>query len=306
MNCPKCGAAQQASREECASCGVIFSRWQPRTTRPGQVPNPVDVDESSTGIPTWAVVAGVVLFVVFGLWWTKRHNEKVANANLQAAGDAQLDEINQKGNQARARLAQEAANAQRLESERASRPRQAAPLPSDLDENAVRMMIQNCSHFQERVTVKIPKTFDRNQYRFVNHSYPAFLAAESEHLIEFDPPLHPAPGSLPDSGPVSDTINVRIVPFAYSKVEVIDAGETYEFGLGRRVLENFSYLEPQSDSAVIAGFKWKYEQTSGNALGPESSHDGGADLKRTGSGWEARRIWVATQDASRTVCGAPI
>src|SRR5581483_6664885 len=33
MQCPKCGAEHDGSREECASCGIIFARWQAREPR---------------------------------------------------------------------------------------------------------------------------------------------------------------------------------------------------------------------------------------------------------------------------------
>ena len=107
-----------------------------------------------------------------------------------AKGDDILNEINVAGLKKRAQMQQEGATARRAEARATLVSGEAHPsYPSDLDEAAVRKIIEGCSYFQDRVTVEIPKQFQVNMYSWILDRYPSLPAAALEHLIEFDPPF---------------------------------------------------------------------------------------------------------------------
>ena len=215
MECPKCGATQDPEREECAACGIVFARWQPRQVRrPTLSSTPVEPRPSGGGIPMPFIIIGVVFVVIFGLMWTKHIRESRAKFNP----DDMLNEINNKGTNLRRQLREEQASIQRAQNRAAMTAAAITPkLPSDLDEDRIKTLIGECSYFRDSVTVDIPKTLQANIYRLTLDHYPAISMAAVEHLIEFDPPFNPGAAShqLPNPAYPGETINVKLTPYAY-------------------------------------------------------------------------------------------
>jgi hypothetical protein len=305
MNCPKCGAVQDAAREDCSSCGIIFARWQPRRERtaPGFTPAPVEPQQTSSGVPPSVVIAVAVVILIFGLVWTS-HNRA---AREKSKGDDILNQINVEGLKKREQLQQEAAAARRAEARTAHATLlsgEAHPsYPPDLDETAVRKIIEGCSYFQDRVTVEIPKQFQVNLYGSLLDRYPSLPAAAFEHLIEFDPPFDIEHASRRLSNPAQpgETIKINLAPFTHRKIDVTDTADAYQFVLGRRRVDTITSISKTSDSTVGIGFNWKYEESEGNAL-DRAERSCGADLQRTSSGWAAAHIWRNTRSASQAIC----
>src|SRR2546423_137478 len=145
MECPKCGAAQEAGREECSACGIVFSRWQPRQVRrPTLSSTPVEPPSSSGGrIPMPFILIGVVV-VIFGLMWTKHVREQRAKFNP----DDMLNEINNKGSNLRRQLREEQAAIARAQNRAAMTAAAVTPkLPADLDEDRIKTLLEECGYF---------------------------------------------------------------------------------------------------------------------------------------------------------------
>ena len=302
MNCPKCGAVQDAAREDCSSCGIIFARWQerPRRTAPGFTPTPPESPQTSTGVPPSVVIAGAVIVLIFGLVWTS-HSRATRE---KAKGDDILNEINVAGLKKRAQMQQEGATARRAEARATLVSGEAHPsYPSDLDEAAVRKIIEGCSYFQDRVTVEIPKQFQVNMYSWILDRYPSLPAAALEHLIEFDPPFDSehAGHRVPNPAQPGDTIKINLAPFTHRKIDVTDTADAYQFVLGRRRIDTMTSISRTSDSTVAILFNWKYEDGEGNAL-DRAERSCGANLQRTSNGWAATQVWRNTRSASQAIC----
>lgn len=299
MECPKCGAAQDAGREECSACGVVFARWQPRQPRrPTLSSTPVETPAPSAGIPVPLLIVAAFIVVVVGLIWTKHHQAARASVNP----DEILNEINNKGSNLRRQLREEQAAIHRAQT-RAAMTASAIKqeLPSDLDESRITDLIQSCSYFSDRVTVDIPKKFQANIYRIILDRYPALPMAVVEHLIEFDPPSFNSSAAsryLPNPAYPGEMINVKIVPYAYSKVDVSEGDDVYHFGLGRRRID-ITRTTPTSESAVTATFTWGFDNNAGANLAPErEDRNGAAELQRTANGWSLVKVWRNMRNGS--------
>ncbi|HEX9406474.1 MAG TPA: hypothetical protein VF975_04105 [Thermoanaerobaculia bacterium] len=304
MNCPKCGAAQDAGGEECSACGIVFARWQPREFKrpPTSTTTPVERSDRSGGIPTTFIIVGLVFVVILGLIWT-RH---IRSAREKANSVDLLNEINNAGEKTRRQLREEAAAIRQAQA-RAMTARAATTqmLPTDLDETAVRELIERCRYFQERVTVDVPKNFQTNLYSLMVDRYPALPAAVVEHFVELDPPFEIAGASrrLPNPAQPGDTINVKLAPLTIAKVDVSDSTDTYHFGLGRRRIDAITGMQMMSESSVSVSFNWKYDQNAGASLSPEGdSRTGGARLQRVSSGWVVTQAWRNTHSTAQGIC----
>lgn len=302
MECPKCGAAQEAGREECSACGIVFSRWQPRQVRrPTLSSTPSEPPASSGGIPMPFILIGLVFIVIFGLMWTKHVREQRAKFNP----DDMLNEINNKGSNLRRQLREEQAAISRAQNRAAMTAGAVTPkLPSDLDEERIKSMIEECNYFRDTVVVDIPKKLQPNIYRFVADRYPATTMASVEHLIEFDPPFNPAQAAhyVPNPAYPGDVITVKLTPYAYQKVDVREDDDVYHFGLGRRKVE-ITRTVVTSESKIVAEFTWTLEQSAGASLSPEGSGPkGAADFERTAGGWSLVRAWRNTHNGSTNIC----
>lgn len=302
MECPKCGAAQEAGRDECSACGVVFSRWQPRQVRRTTLSSaPAEPPAQSGGIPMPFILIGIVFVVIFGLMWTKHMREQRAKFNP----DDMLNEINNKGSNLRRQLREEQAAIARAQNRAAMTAAAVTPkLPSDIDEERMKSMIEECNYFRDTVVVDIPKTLQPNIYRMNLERYPAIAIAAAEHLIEFDPPFNASEAArhVPNPAGPGDMITVKLTPYAYQKVDVREDGDVYHFGLGRRKVE-ITRTFVTSESKVSASFSWTLEQSAGANLSPEGeARTGGADFQRTAGGWSMGRAIRYTHSSSTSIC----
>jgi hypothetical protein len=302
MECPKCGAQQDAGREECSACGIVFARWQPRQVRRPTLPStPVEPPAPSSSMPMPLVFAGIFIVVVAGLVWTNHHQAARAKVNP----DDILNEINNKGSNLRRQLREEQASIHRAQARAAMTAEAITPkLPADLDESQITGLIQSCSYFSDRITVDVPKKFQVNIYGFTVHDYPALPMAAVEHLIEFDPPsFNPSNAAryAPNPAYPGDTITVKIVPYAYSKVDVSEGDNVYHFGLGRRRI-SITRATVTSESAVNVSFTWGFDNNAGASLAPErEDRNGAAEIQKTMGGWSLMRMWRNTRSGSTSI-----
>jgi hypothetical protein len=298
MDCPKCGAAQDDGREECSSCGIVFARWQPRAPRMPTQSTQVELEKPPVRIPVPFIIVAAFFVIVGGLMWAKHQKELRAKADP----DAILNEINNKGANLRRQLREEQAAIKRAQS-RAAMTAGAInnQLPADLDESKIIDLIQGCNYFSEKVSVAIPKKFQVNTYRFTLNDYPAISMAAVQHFIEFDPPsFNPSDASryLPNPASPGDTITVKVVSYAYTKVDVSEDPDLYHFGLGRRRVD-ITRAQATSDSAAGVAFKWNFENNDGADLAPErNDRNGGAELQKTSAGWSVHQLWRNTFNGS--------
>jgi len=284
MNCPKCGAVAATGAEDCAACGIIFSRWRERPLRPSPSSTPLPAPEHQR-IPVPFIVVGAILFVLLGIIWTTHRHSASAQRNL----DATLDEINNKGEAERERLRNEAWKASTAAAhDRAVAAKvaasQARALPPTITEADVRRLIEQDALFQNDVTVSVPKVFEASNYANVAKQYPAFPLAKNEALIEFDPPFEP--GTRSAEGPVQ----VKVPPAAFYKAMIHDRGESWEIDVGKRKIDALTVVTAD-DFKLDVTFTFNYEQAVGNALHPDGkSQRGEAQLSRGPDGWRVDSV----------------
>ncbi len=287
MNCPKCGVVAAAGAEECAACGVVFSRWRERPLRPSlsntPLPSAPPAPVEQQRIPAPLIIAGVIVFVVVGLLWTA--HRRAARASEPGDVTAMLDDINNKGQAERDRRRNEAAKGLRAEEHEraqaaAAAAKAASQLPPTITEADVRALIERDAFFQENVLMSVPKAFDAPQYPSVAQKYPALPGALHEELIEFEPPFDP---KFPHVNP--QQIQVHVPSTAFYKVAMInDRADTYEIDVGRRRLDALT-VESAGDFKIEAGFSYTYEHAVGKALLPQMKRSGHASLTRGAEGW---------------------
>jgi hypothetical protein len=150
MDCPKCGASNPDAREDCASCGVYFSKMR-RTTlnQPRPAPAALPTAVRNTGLPFWQVGAIVILILVIGVAWLRYRRVHPAESNI----DAQMTEINRR--MAKEEMARATEDANRaLEARQTLSPRS---LPEELTQDAVIAEIEACSSFQPRKVISLGK-----------------------------------------------------------------------------------------------------------------------------------------------------
>jgi hypothetical protein len=304
MECPKCGAAQGAGRDECSACGIVFSRWQPRQVRRPTLSSSTPVQppaSSGGGIPMPFILVGIVFVVIFGLMWTKHVREQRAKFNP----DDMLNEINNKGSNLRRQLREEQAAIARAQNRASMTAAAVTPkLPSDIDEERLKNMFEECNYFRDSVVVDIPKKFQPNIYRLILDRYPATSMAAVEHLIEFDPPFNAGEAArhLPNPAYPGDMITVKLTPYAYQKVDVREDDDVYHFGLGRRKVE-ITRTTLISESKISAEFTWTLEQSAGANLSPEGEgRSGAAEFQRTAGGWSMVRAFRNTHNSYTNIC----
>jgi len=139
----------------------------------------------------------------------------------------------------------------------------------------------------------------------IEHDYPAIPMAAVEHLIEFDPPsfdFREASRHLPNPAQPGETVTVKVLPGASSKVDVSEDASVYHFGLGRRRIE-ITRAEATTESTATVTFKWGFDNNAGANLSPERSHrTGGADLQRGTDGWHVVRTWRMDWNEATGIC----
>jgi hypothetical protein len=285
MNCPKCGAVAATGAEECAACGIIFSRWREIPLRPSLSSTPIPAPEPQR-IPLPFIIAGAILFVLIGIMWTThRHSASAQKNDL----DATLDEINNKGAAERERLRNEswkasvAAAHDRAVAAKAAAG-QARALPPTITEADVRRLVEQEMLFQDNVTVSVPKVFEASNYSNVGKQYPAIQLAKNEALIEFDPPFEPGTRT------VEGVVQVKVPPAAFYKAMIRDRGDTWEIDVGKRKIDALTVLTAD-DFKLDMTFTFTYEQAVGNALHPDgNSQRGEAKLTRGPDGWHVDSV----------------
>lgn len=285
MNCPKCGAVAATGAEECAACGIIFSRWREIPLRPSLSSTPLPPPETQR-IPVPFIVVGAILFVLLGIiWTTHRHSASAQKNDL----DATLDEINNKGEAERQRLRNEswkasvAAAHDRAVAAKASES-QARALPPTITEADVRRLIEQDAVFLDNATVSVPKVFAASNYSNVAKQYPALQLAKNEALIEFDPPFEPGTRT------VEGLVEVRVPPTAFYKAMIRDRGESWEIDVGKRKIDTLTVVTAD-DFKLDVTFTFTYQQAVGNALHPDgNSQRGEAQLTRGADGWRVDSV----------------
>lgn len=82
LPCPKCSTPRGATAQECASCGIIFAKWQARSATPARGKSTASAATSKRGAtPLIAGVLGLLLFAIGG-WWLTRPEPIAANEIL--------------------------------------------------------------------------------------------------------------------------------------------------------------------------------------------------------------------------------
>ena len=292
MKCPKCGVEQNATRQECSNCGIVFARYQPNQVRRSTLTQtPVEPPESSRKIPVPFLIVAVFFVIVFGLIWTRHSREQ----RSKASADDLLNDINNKGAALREdlRKSQDARiRAQRRAAMAAAANAPKPELPADLDTERIKNFIDQCRYFSDVVTVDVPKQFHEGIYGLTLDQYPALPIAGIDKLVEFDPPFNVSQaGKYRDPANAGRLINVKVSSDAYSKVDVHEDNDVYHFGLGRRRVE-ITQVVPEPESGVTAIFKWDFDQSGGARLAPERQDRAGAvRLRRTDGVWRIEGIW---------------
>lgn len=300
MQCPKCGSSQPVTSRECASCGIIFDRWQPRspnrktTASSTPLPPPPAPATASNAprIPTPFIAVGLFFLIVVGLMWTKHARE--AREKSGNTTDQLINQINNSGAKLRSDLQNRGTPQKSGGAIWASSASTGSKMPAGLDEGKIRDIIENCSYFQTDVHADIPKRITAGSYVSLSRATAIGVAAQ-EHLIEFDPPLEGgvAPG---------DTVTVKVTQYASAKVLVSDNGDSYRFGLGRRHVR-ITDTHP-ANGGVTVNFTWTLDQSDAAALAPEGANpSGGAELKNAPlDGWTLTRAWQKSSGNLRYIC----
>ena len=280
MDCPKCGEANQDGRDECSSCGVIFSRWQPRQPRiPITRPRAADPDPKRAGVP-WLLLAGAAVIVVFGVMWTMHRRAARGSANL----DDQLNAINAKA-------------IERQRRQRATEPKSAAPvrypapLPPEL-ESAARFALERCAWFSEPISFEVPKEFKKASYQEMVRKDPMIGALVRLHFIALDPSLANA---MPD-----DTIEARLTTQVRGAMQVTEGSDWYRFDVGRRRLGELRANTNPTDSRMLVGFDWTFENAIADELTDLKGRSGYGTLYTEGSAWKVAE--ASALPAHQRVC----
>jgi len=286
VNCPKCGVATAAGAEECAACGIVFSRWRERPLRPSLSDTPLPAvpppPVEQQRVPMPLIIAGAIVFIVIGVIWTAHRRSVRASGKDDMT--AMLDDINTKGQVERDRIRNEVETGYRAAEHdqavaAAAAAKAARQLPPTITEAALRELIEQDAFFQESVVTLVPKVFDARNYASVVRQYPAIPGALREQLIEVDPPFDPKVRR-----PTDAQIEVHVPSTAFYKVAMIrDRGDSYEIDVGRR-LDTLT-IESAGDFKIEAAFLYTYEHPVGATLLPDVKTRGHVSLTRGADGW---------------------
>ncbi|HVT05169.1 MAG TPA: hypothetical protein VHL58_17530 [Thermoanaerobaculia bacterium] len=279
MNCPKCGSLQLETSSECASCGIIFSRYRASEGPSFAVTSPVDDprtavlppnvpdDDSLIRVPQWTVIVGVSLLVILGIKWTSNH-QAARTEPTAATLNNQLNEINQKGIAARRNVERlERAHRERTR-EQITMPGYLTTLPPDLTKENTERLINAAEAMTVSSSVKFPKQFSKHLYSWTLQEYPALFAAVHAGLVEFDPPLESiytsGRAAAPNFAQASETINVNLT--LRGRTMRVNEGESfYVAELGPRRVATLGSASSTPGHASVA-FTWQFEDELGNVL----------------------------------------
>ena len=292
MICPKCGASQEAEREDCAVCGVIFERWyraqeqvQYGIRRTAQSQEVVPA-ETGGGVPRWMLALFVGLLCVLGLVWTVQRREARGRASNDTKDE--INRINNEGLRVRQQLAEEQARADRERDliGRQDEAEENSPQFSLTEAAALGILRKQCTGFFESKRARIPKQYDSNQSAEIFRDYPATEGAQKSQLLFTE---H------------EGTLVKHRVGFT-GGIRIDEAGDFFEIDLGPRQLLRITRMEGTSNR-VRADFAWGWEQRNAAQMlfgGAEQS--GGAWLDLQGVTW---RVSEASLNDGKTIvpCG---
>jgi hypothetical protein len=283
MDCPKCGAPNEAAREECVSCGVIFARWQQRKERTPAVPRPAPAPEppKTAGLPPWMLVALVIGIALFGALWTARHRA----ARAQENPDDLINAINVKGIEQQHQL--------QAQEKRSPRPVYPAPLPPEL-EGPVRLALERCTWFTGPITFEVPKQFKRVSYEQMVKNDPMIAGVIRLHFIELKPALYDA---MPN-----DTIDARLTFQVRGAMQVSEGAGWYRFEVGRHRLDALRATSAPTESRLRLAFDWSFENAIADELYGFKGRTGSATLDLNGSAWNVVDASIRTSQAPQQIC----
>lgn len=280
MVCPKCGTVQADGRQECSKCGIFFARWRPRTQTTTPLPPEPDVNR----VPVSIVAVIAVVLILLGFAWTKHHRDARTAAPTM---DNMLDSINnQQLSKARERQARLTAEAERRAQATSPRLDPSQPIIAPgLDAGMARGIIEQCSYFNQRIVVALPKSFSASLWQWNTEHYPALAAAISYHLVEVDR---------------GSTVTVKLT--APAVLIAPETADEYHLDLGRRRVETVTASEVR-DTYVNVTITWSFENPEGASLAPERGERAGtAELVRLGNAWSLRRVSRINRGELVTVC----
>lgn len=273
MICPKCGTTQANGREDCSRCGIVFGRWNPTASRPRTLSSTPIPDEPPQRTPVSLIAVGLLVLILAGLVWTKhRHDVRSAAPTT----DEMLNNINNAQiAKAKERRTRAVADAQKQESAMTPVTHPNDPrLPSDLDEQMIRGMIETCGLFNERVTAALPKSYSSSLYEWTMQRYPALPMAITDHLVDLE------------RGPTT-----KVTLTAPAILVAPETEDEYHLDMGRRRIDTVM-LKQVYDTSLQVTFSWTTERPEGADLAPEGrDRSGGADLVKSGNRWVVGSVW---------------
>lgn len=270
MICPRCGASDQQG-EECRACGIVFARWRPREAKSPAPPRPPAAPRAARPPLNYRFAgAAAAAVIVVGLIWAATSGPEGADG--QAAG---------RGGASRAGAAI------------------GAPAdPNEITDDQIKALIEECAFFRERLTVRLPKSVSAG---LMGLEDPRLTLAANMGIVEFDPPFDASAASryLPNPANRGQTSEVRLGPNAPGAIS--DRGDAFELDLGRRRVETLSDVQRSADKIGLF-YRWTIEEPELRYFAPD--HDdfmGGAELRRTADGWNAR-VWRNTPRSALILC----
>lgn len=284
MTCPKCGASNAAASTDCSACGIVFARWRPREAKPPAPPPAPSVESSVLSRVTFdrrplGLVAAAV--VVLGLLWafasddTEDRRDDPPSAEASRAGGR----------------ASESGNG-------------LAPMPDGLNVVEIRKLIETCDFFQERLITTFPKSVSSNLVNLQESFHPGLVLAANMGILEFDPPLDVGAAARHLSNPSNPgrESTVSLGPKA-AGLPIFDRGTVYEMELGRRRVEKIQGIQVLGE-VVNVGYRWTIEVPALLYFAPKHQEIwGGAELRRTATGWKATKVWRNTSSSALILCG---
>jgi hypothetical protein len=297
MECPKCGATQEDGREDCASCGIIFERWQRAQEQAflargtGRfAPEPGPTEEERRSVPLWLVAIVALAVIGVGLFWTMKRREARATAGVPHSTDA-LNDLNDAGIAVRQRL--------QAENDREARRKAAidsgevpegseAQLTGDINalgQTTAIELLQRCGDASTPDVVHLPKEYPYGAPDVFSH-FPELEAAQRIRLI----------ASTRDGGTVKQTLDVRGIH------QVTESTDEFLVNLGRRRVLRID-LQPAGGAQVHAKVAWGWENgPSAMALKGLREQSGEADFVRDAQVWRVMSSVVHDGNRFVTLC----
>jgi hypothetical protein len=298
VDCPKCGMSQDDGREECASCGIIFDRWQraqdeAELRRRAAESVPLEIEEEGLRVSKWIIAIVLAFIFIFGTIWTVRRREARAKVDLAAIGKAHINKLNNDGLKMRQRLQDEAQRAQqmRYDQEQATpvqgNTRIAAPRQFSLKEEDVMSALFPCSDFLESRSILLPKEYNSDDRDTVFETYPELFNAQRSRLL-----FTTTEGSM-----VRHSVGVT------GGIMILERDDHFEVLLGAKRVQAVKEMTGDADR-VHATFTWSYDQrVAAEVLLGIREEKGEAQFLRQNGVWRMTHATISDGKVSRPVCG---